>query len=317
MENGSWKMENKTNITRGIYFALITAFISGIANFVNKFAVDAINPPLVFTATKNSGVGLLIIGILILTAKWKKMRQLNRREMVYLLLIGIIGGSIPFYLYFTGLSQIPAINASLIHKTLVFWVALMAIPFLKEKVTPLQILAVLFIFAGNLTVGGFTGFKFSQGELYVLLATVLWAIENILAKKILPKVDPDIVTAARMGFGSLILLGAAALVAPQALLRSTSLTTGQWFWMTITMATLLGYILSWYRALKYAPAITVASVLTAGTLVTNVLSAVYITHKWTVEMAIQTGLISLGIWIFYWVMKRDTVTTKPTISSAY
>ena len=120
-----------TNHAKGIYLALITALISGISIFVNKFAVGAIQPPLVFTATKNVGVGLLIVGIILATRKWRLIRNLNRREIIYLILIGIIGGSIPFYLYFTGLSQIPAINAALIHKTLVVWVAFLAMPFFK------------------------------------------------------------------------------------------------------------------------------------------------------------------------------------------
>ena len=79
------------NKKKGIYLALITAFISGIAIFINKNAVGSITPPLVFTATKNVGVGLLILGILLATKKWRKIRKLDRREAAYLILIGIIG----------------------------------------------------------------------------------------------------------------------------------------------------------------------------------------------------------------------------------
>jgi hypothetical protein len=39
----------------GILLAFIAAFISGISMFVNKFAVDAIQPPLFFTSVKNTG----------------------------------------------------------------------------------------------------------------------------------------------------------------------------------------------------------------------------------------------------------------------
>lgn len=291
--------------SKGIQLALLTAVISGIAIFINKFAVDAINPPLVFTAMKNVGVGALIISFLILSSKWKLVKTLRKREWIYLILIGIIGGSIPFYLYFTGLSMTPAINAALIHKTLVFWVILLAVPFLKEKLSPLQLLAVVLLFAGNLTIGGFKGFHYSQGEFFILMATMLWAVENILAKKILPNVDPDIVTSARMGFGSVILLGAAALTAPAALSTSLALTSIQWFWMVLTMVTLLGYVMSWYRALKYAPAITVSAVLVAGTLVTNVLSAVFITHTLTVDLMIQTIFILAGTGLFWFISKKE------------
>lgn len=301
------------NTTKGIYLALITAFISGIAIFVNKFAVTAIQPPVVFTAVKNAGVGLLILSLLLASRKWKLVKKLNKKELVYLFLIGIIGGSIPFYLYFTGLTQIPAANAAIIHKSLVIWVALMAIPLLKEKMPPLQIFGVILLFGANLLVGGFQGFTFLEGEFLVLIATIFWAIENILAKKILPTVDPDIVTAARMGFGSIILMLAAAITAPAALSKSLSLTSTQWFFMIITMATLLGYVMSWYKALKYAPATTVTSVLVASTLVTNVLSAIFITHTWTVLMGIQAILMIIGIALFLFTTKKVPSTSLSNI----
>ena len=301
---------SSSKVTKGIYLAIITALISGFSNFVNKIAVTSINPPLVFTAEKNAFVGLLIVGILIATYKWKKLKALNNREVLFLVLIGIIGGSLPFYLFFTGLSQIPAINGAIIHKTLFIWVAILAIPFLKEKISKLQILAVVLLFAANFMIGGFTAFKFSQGELFVLLATLLWAVENILAKKILPKVDPDIVTAARMGIGSLILLGASVIIAPKALTHSIFMTQAQWFWMGITVVLLLGYVTTWYRALRFAPATIVASVLVSATLITNILSAIFITHAWTINMGIQSLLTLLGIGLFWFVAKREVTNKK-------
>lgn len=298
---------------KGIQLAFLTALISGVSNFVNKIAVDVIKPPLVFTAEKNAIVGILIIGILIVTWKWKKIKNLNKKQIIYLILIGIIGGSLPFYLFFTGLSQIPAINAAIIHKTLVIWVAILAVLFLKEKMPPLQIIAVMFLFYANLFVGGFTKFQFSTGELFVLIAAVLWAVEYILAKKILPTVDPDIVTGARMGLGSLILLTAAAIAEPAALIKGFMLSPTQMFWMTITVVLLLGYVTTWYRALKFAPITVVASVLVSATLVTNVLSAIFITHVWNIQFGIQAFLTILGIVILWLAVVR----TKPNQKLSY
>lgn len=306
-------MHFQNNTTKGIYFALITAFISGVANYVNKFAVTAIQPPLIFTAVKNTGVGLLIIALLLVLGKWKQLKKVQKREWVYLILIGIIGGSVPFYLFFTGLSQIPAINAALIHKTLVIWVALLAIPLLKEKLSPLQIFAVTLLFGSNLIIGGFKGFHYSTGEMYVLFATMFWAVENILAKKILPKVDPDILTSARMGFGSIILLAASWVSAPTALQNSLSLNSTQWFWLILTMATLLGYVATWYRALKLAPATTVTAILVAGTLVTNLLTVIFETHTLNPVLAIQSGLVILGVALFWLSSKLSARKTSQNL----
>lgn len=303
----------KENLHKGIYLSLVTTLISGVAIFINKFAVSAIQPPLVFTTVKNLGVGFLIISILLIFRKWKLIKKINRRELIYLISIGIVGGTIPFYLYFTGLTQIPAVNAAIIHKTLVIWVALLAIPLLKERMSPLQIFAVLLLFGSNIIVGGFQGFTFLEGEFLILIATIFWAVENILAKKILPTVDPDIVTTARMGFGSLILLAASAITAPSALFSPLSLNSMQWFFMTITIVTLLGYVMTWYRALKYAPATTVTSILVSSTLVTNVLSAIFVTHVWTIDMGIQAAVMMLGIAIFWFAAKKEITNSTLVI----
>lgn len=299
-----------STLKKGIYLAFLTAFISGVSNFVNKIAVDVIKPPLVFTAEKNAIVGLLIIGILIASLKWKKIKNLTRKQIIYLVLIGIIGGSLPFYLFFTGLSQIPAINGAIINKTLIIWVAILAIPFLKEKMSALQVIAVALLFGSNLIIGGFTKFQFSQGEAFVLMATILWGIEHVLAKKILPAVDPDIVTAARMGFGSLILLGAASIVAPSALVKGLMPSSTQMFWMTATVILLLGYVTTWYRALKFAPVTVVASILVSATLITNVLSAIFVTHAWNIQLGIQAFLTILGVVILWLAVTKTKPNTK-------
>jgi len=288
-----------------IYLALTTTFISGVAVFVNKYAVTAIKDPLVFTAVKNGLVGILILALLIATSKWKLIKSLNKKDSVYLLLVGVVGGAIPFYLFFTGLSLIPAINAALIHKTLVFWVALFAIPLLKERMSKTQILGVLMLFAGNLLIGGFKGFTFSKGELFVLIATILWGIENVIAKKALKNIDPDLVTAARMGFGSLILLAAAALTSPNALKGVLTFSSSQWFWVIISSAALLGYVMSWYRALKMAPATFVTSILVAATLITNILSAVFITHSPSFLFSPQFILMAGGIIVLVITSKKQ------------
>jgi drug/metabolite transporter (DMT)-like permease len=283
------------NYIKGIKLAILTAVVSGIANFANKFAVDAIKPPLIFTSTRNSFVGLVILGLIILSGKWKGIFKLSRKETVQLLAISIIGGAIPFYLYFTGLSMIPAINASMIHKTLVFWVTIMAIPLLKEKFSATKITAVFLLFNANFLIGGFTRPQFSTGELMVLAATTFWAIETVIAKFLLKTIDPDLLVTARMGLGSLILLAATRIVYPNHFNSILNLNPSQWVWMSLSVITLLLYTTSWYRALKFAQATTVTAVLVSATLITNSLSAIFVTHQWASTLNLQGFVMILGI----------------------
>jgi len=290
---------------KGIQLALLTAFISGFSIFINKFAVDSIKPALTFTASKNIMVAVMIISLLILTKKWRQILSLKKDQAIKLFLIAVIGGSLPFYLFFTGLSQTSAINAAILQKTLVIWVAIIAIPFLKEKLSAVQILAIGVLFGSNIMIGGFRGFSYSQGELMILAATILWAIETVIAKRVLNKVDADIVTGARMGIGSLILFSLSLITNPKTISSIVSLNSNQWFWLLLTALSLFAYVSIWYRSLKLAPATTVTAVLVISTLVTNLLSAIFISHSWKLQLTQQGILMILGISLLIWQIKNN------------
>ena len=286
-------------IRKGIYFAFATSIISGVSIFLNKFAVAAIKPPLFFTTTKNIVVGLILVSVIIAFRKLPQIRILQKKDIVRLIMIGLVGGSLPFYLFFTGLANVPAANAAIIQKSLVVWVAILAIPFLKEKFSLLSILAVALLFIGNNYIGGFKGFSFSSGELMIGGATMLWAVENVIAKKALKNIDADIVSAARMGLGAIVLLGATLVTAPSSFTSILSFDTTQWLWLGITSMLLVGYVMTWYRALALAPATTVTAILVFSTVITNVLSAIFVTHTWTEAVGIQVLLISVGVLMAY------------------
>jgi drug/metabolite transporter (DMT)-like permease len=271
--------------------ALVTAVISGTNNFLTKVAVTAVKDPIVFTTLKNTIVAMFLVGIILALKKWREIRSINKSQAFKLIAIGVIGGSLPFALFFTGLAQTSAINASLIHKTLFIWVLLLGIPILKERLSMLQWIGIGAIFGANLLVGGFKGFKYNIGELMVFGATVLWAVENIIAKIALRDLSSLVVAAARMVIGSLVL--ALFVIWRGGTDAVYGLNFHQWSWTLLTSILLLGYVLTWYKALKYAPATYVAVLLTPATLITNILSAIFITHAFSGLQAISS-LLFLG-----------------------
>lgn len=258
----------------GITLALSTAIISGFSNFIAKVSVTALKDATLFTFLKNSIVAVLLIGLVLSLGKIKELKALNKRSWIKLLAIGVIGGSLPFILFFTGLSMTSALTASFIHKTLFVWVAILAIWFLKEKVTKLQIGALVLLLGGTLLLGGFQNFHFGKGEIMILAATLLWAVENIIAKKVLAEVSSLTLASARMVFGSVILLAVVAWQGKIGLM--TSLSPKQWLWTLIPAVLLFGYVLTWYTALKHAPATVVASFLVPATFITTLLSTIFL-----------------------------------------
>ncbi len=283
-------MNNSRKILLGATgLALGTALISGTNTFLAKIAVSALSSPIAFTCLKNGIVALALVGIIVAFGKWREILNLSRKQKIQLLAVGIIGGTIPFALFFTGLTMTGAVNAAFIHKTLFIWVAIMAIPFLKEKVTPLHWLGIVMIFAANLLIGGFKGFAFNLGELMILAATVFWAVENIVAKKALAELSVITVAGARMAIGSILLLAYLTATGGMSVF-SASISPAAWGWTMLTSVLLLGYVLTWYSALKRAPATYVTTLLVPATLVTNVLAAIFLTQTFNLQ---QVGAATL------------------------
>lgn len=263
-------------INKGLYLVLGTALISGVSVFLNKFAVKAISNSDVFTTAKNLTVGLVLTGIILLPFFLDKLKIIKLTDWFKLGAIGLIGGSIPFLLFFKGLSLTSATSAAFIHKSLFIWVSLLAIWFLGEKIGKLQYLALGLLFLGNFTMLGFKLMNLGWPELLILGATLMWAIEYVIAKRVLASVPAEVVAWARMFLGSVILLGYLFFTGQVSGL--VSLNTNQWYWIAISSILLLGYILTWYKALKLLPAVTVTSVLVIASPVTTCLDLIY-SHK--------------------------------------
>ena len=289
-------------MTKGIKLAFLAAIISGFAVFFNKFAMSFWTNSSVFTTAKNLIVVFFLISLMLLLKKRAELKNLSRKQWLQLVLIGLIGGSIPFLLFFKGLSLTSSINAAFFHKTLFVWVALMAVIFLKEKISSLQFLALGVLFAGIYLFGSPREFNFGYGELLILAATLLWAVENIIAKLTLKKLSPLIVGWGRMFFGSIFLFGfLLSTGTANKLLISDINSLG---WLALSGLILLGYVTTWYSALKYAPATVVASVLVLAAPITAILNSVFITHQFNTSLILPIGLIALGVLIVSKIYER-------------
>ena len=290
---------------KGFKLALITAGFSGIAVFLNSLTVKAVGDALVFTTVKNLGVGLILVWVLVRKkVNWLEVKQ-NWKQLG---LIGLIGGALPFYLFFKGLLLVNPMQASLIHKTLVLWIGLLGFGILKERLSLKQGLALMGIFGVNALMGGFSGWRWGRGEIMILGATILWAVENIVAKQVLKNVTAELVAGARMIIGSLILL--LVTVGSGKLGLIFNLNGWQWGMTLVSIGLLFGYVMSWYKALKLAPVSLVGTVLAGGSLITSGLNAVFITQSLSIELIYQVLLFGTFCYIFVKEAGKDERFTK-------
>lgn len=264
---------NSTRRT-GMLLALGTAVISGFSVFVNSYGVKAFEDATVYTTAKNV-VAALVLLLLATTpglpaSSTRVTRPRTRAQWWALLAVATVGGSIPFVLFFEGLARATSGQAAVIHKTLVLWVALLAVILLKERLQWGHWVAIGLLVAGQVGLAG--GLPAPGSAVWMILgATLLWSVEVAVAKRLLASVSPGTVGVARMGLGSLALLGWLAVRGDLGALAS--LTGTQLLWALTTGVILAGYVATWFAALQRAQAVDVTAVLVLAVPITAVLDA--------------------------------------------
>ncbi len=290
------------NTTKGILLVLSTALISGVAIFANSYFITKIDPNSL-TLFKNSLTAFALFSIIFIGARYSKnknfnqLKTLNKKKWGTLTIIGLIGGSIPFLLFFQGLAMIQGSAGALIHKTMFIFVAIFATLFLKEKLDKFIFPLALILFIGNfLLISGDLG-SIGAGHLMILAATLLWAAENTYSKHLLKNLQGTTVAFGRMFFGSIFILGYMA--ATTNLNQSLTLNGSQAIQVGIATLFLLGYVLTWYNGLKLIPATLATSILLIGAPITSILNWIFLNQNLTVYQISGAFIILAGVsaWI--------------------
>jgi drug/metabolite transporter (DMT)-like permease len=256
----------------GIALAVVAALISGLAVYLNAFAVKQLPDAAVYTTLKNAVAAGLLVALTIALGGIREARAIERRRWPAILLVGVVGGSVPFVLFFAGLAQASAPTAAFIQKTLFIWVAFLAVPALGETLGIATLAGLGLLLVGQALVLPPTGIVWGAGETMILVATLLWALETVLVRRLLDGVSSHLMAALRMGVGVVILIG--YLAVSGRLASILTLTSTQWSWTLLTGLILAGYVATWFAALRRAPATVVTSVLVLGAVVTGALTAV-------------------------------------------
>lgn len=263
----------------GLALALAAAAISGFSVYINSYGVhtwgNADGGATVYTTAKNLVAAIVLIGVLAVVKNrsgdgFAVPRQ--PRQWAGLAAIAIIGGSVPFVLFFDGLARVSSTNAAFLQKTLVIWVALLAVPLLRERLTIWHVAAIVGLVWGQaLLGGGLGGIRMDSGEAMIFAATLLWAVETIVATKLLHALPALTVATARMGGGVVILIG--YVLATTRWSEITAAGWHQWSWALATGLLLAAYVGTWYAALARAGAIDVTALLVPGAIITALLQS--------------------------------------------
>jgi drug/metabolite transporter (DMT)-like permease len=300
--------QGKTRLP-GLAVAGATAIVSGVSVFVNSYGVKSFASAAVYTTAKNLVAALVIAAFVAVT--WLAARRASPVDqaaksdtaappelhglarLAGFAYVAAIGGGAAFIFFFDGLARTSAVPAVFLHDTLVIWVALLALPLLGERAGRWNLVAIALLVVGVTAASGGVGhLTFNSGNTLVLGATVLWAIETVIAKRLLADTAPATLALVRMGGGAVVLLsylGATGQFANLVGLGSAGLR-----WALVTGFLLGGYVATWMTALARARAIDVASVLVASAAVTLFLDAI-VHHIGLGPDAVGLALLAIGV----------------------
>ncbi len=287
----------------GTLLAIFTSVISGFAIIANKIFIVNLDPT-IFTSIRALFIGIIFFIISSFQCKFD-YKKFKKVKWSYLIGIGFIGGALAFLLFFSGLKFTTGGRAAFIHKTLPVYITIFAVLFLKEKMTIKQIFALIIMLSGLfiLTSSPITPTSLwsnpSLGDLLIIVATILWAVENIIARHAMIKGESNfVVTFARMFIGFVFLFLSIPLLGKMDLLFN--LTLEQTTNIMISTVILLGYVLFWYWSIKYINVSKASTILLLSPVISLILGVLILNEPVPIDQLMGSTLILIGA---YFVVK--------------
>jgi len=300
----NWKPAANRTLGTGIGLVLLTVVISGVSNFVNFRAVQGTNVD-AWLAVRNAIVVLLLVPLALLVGRGTR-RPRTRSEWGQLVAVGLVGGAIPFLLYFHGFqlaaSEGGAASASLGYRSLFLIATVLGVLVLRERVPRRFLLASGLLMIGNVLLLAFTGPIWTDGTGYVMLATALWAGEYAMSKRLLRDLPASTVTLGRMGFGAAFLLAYLGLSGQASSIAGFSGTD----WMSLCFSALLLFVFvsTWYAGLRTVDLSLASSLLVLAFPITWVLGVLTAKTAFTVEQGVGAAIVAAGAALLLGVAAR-------------
>ena len=307
----SWPVEKShSDPRRGYLFALLSMVISGVAIYVNADAVKGFPDSTLYTALKNGVAGLALLAPLAVSgARRRDLKGLSRRQAVLLAAVALIGGSVPYALYFRGLQLSTPVTASLIDHAQFLLVALTALAVLRERLGAGVWVSLVVLFAGLSAGLAADAVKLDAGVPFLAAGTVLFAADFVLMKYLLGGVPPYVVMLFKLGLGSALLLAFTAITGHAGMAARLSLL--QWGYVLVTGLVLLGFTAASVAGLRHASATAVTAIPAGSPLVTTLLVMVSRGGSLSPARVLGLLLVLVSLVALFILGRRRETGTRP------
>ncbi|MBD3388535.1 MAG: EamA family transporter [Candidatus Altiarchaeales archaeon] len=192
---------------KGITIALFSCMFLGLQPVFSKVLLSYM-PPIVLAAITSFSAALLLIFILEIEHKIREIEELKSREVFVLVFIGLLSGFFGQLFFVNGLAKTTATNAVLLTRTNSLLIAIFGVMFLKEKLTLNHIVGSVIMFTGVAIIAT-KNFSVSlepaQGDVLLIGAAVCWASANIIMKRYICYLPPEVIVIGRHAVAGIVL----------------------------------------------------------------------------------------------------------------
>lgn len=234
--------------------------------------------------------GLVLLPLLMRLALLGEMR----RNLIPLLVVGCLNSAVPFVLFAFASVSLPAGFTSILNATAPLFGTVVAAIWLKEKLTPTQMIGFALGFIGVVILVGWRAFATTPTFLLAvaagLLAALLYAIAAPYVKKNLADVPSLVVTTGSQLSAALLLLPVLPFTIPQ---QSPSLTVVVAVVALALLSTAFAYVL-YFKLIQEIGSTKALTVTYLIPMFAMLWGAIFLQESITLSTVLGCGLVLLG-----------------------
>lgn len=244
----------------------------------------------------------IIAVVCLIPMVWFREKRIlpTRQAVVPLILMGVTGVALFNLFMFWALERTNATNVGLLSTLNPVSIAIFSFLLVKEKIKPLQILAMLISFGGVLVVmskgdlGHLANLHFNVGDLWMLAAVAMWGIYSVCARWAMKTVTPLMSTLYSGVFG-------VALMLPFNLTTFTVQNTNWTFWISLFYVGVLATVVSmvmWNVGVQKVGATSAGMFLNFNPVFTAILAFLLLGERMTATQLAGSVVVIAGCYLF-------------------
>ncbi|RSK28107.1 DMT family transporter [Bacillus sp. HMF5848] len=200
-----------------------------------------------FPASLMQGMRVLLAGVVVILLLYvnKQLKKVSKKNIMAMFIAGIFGVFAHHLFLALGLTTSTAANGGLILGLVPLSTAVLAVIFLKERLTVAKVIGITLALIGIYIMQGRSLAGITLGDIYLFAAVLAQAISFILIKKMTDRVDSRQMTGMMLVSGSVLLLTVSPFLDNQPSFKIIEVPLFVWFVFVLSavLATSMGHML--------------------------------------------------------------------------